>query len=102
MSLVTQKIEELRQRFLRALPERVASISDTWARTRINTGSAMSRRELTTRLHALAGTAATYGLEDVSELAREAEMISETPLEMGSIESIDAIINCLRRAVEQP
>jgi len=75
---VNQRIEELTRRFLSTLPQRVSSIDD-------------SRVQLSSRLHALAGTAATYGVHDVARLAREAETVCA---------SLDELIDGMRRAVE--
>ncbi len=58
--------------YAEALPAKVGEIRDLWAR--VETGAdAGAARTLYTRVHSLAGTAATYGYPSVSEVAKQLE-----------------------------
>ncbi|MDP9194096.1 MAG: Hpt domain-containing protein [Acidobacteriota bacterium] len=81
MNALENRIRELRQRYAQTLPERLASI----ARTLIQAGEAMQagetnipRAELLRQFHTLAGTAGTFGFEDIATLAADAECILST------------------------
>ncbi|HVR40440.1 MAG TPA: Hpt domain-containing protein [Thermoanaerobaculia bacterium] len=63
---VEKQIAALRQRFVAKLPERIAAIT-----TALEDGSEL--REIQRLFHSLAGTAATYKLEEVAAVAWEGE-----------------------------
>jgi chemotaxis protein histidine kinase CheA len=65
MNQVQERINELRQRYMRTLPDRVATIGGMLMHS--------TRAELLRQFHTLAGTAGTFGYDDVAVLAGEAE-----------------------------
>jgi len=84
MNALENRIRELRQRYARTLPDRLASV----ARTLIQAGETMQagetiqagetnipRAELLRQFHTLAGTAGTFGFEDIATLAGDAECL---------------------------
>jgi chemotaxis protein histidine kinase CheA len=70
MEALEQRIRELKQRYALTLPDRVASIGNLL----LQAGEqAVVRAELLRQFHTLAGTAGTFGYNDVAALACEAE-----------------------------
>jgi HPt (histidine-containing phosphotransfer) domain-containing protein len=102
MSALRIRIEELTERFNRNLPERIASIASSWEGVRRGGGD-LAWRELTHRVHALSGTAATYGAHDVARYSRDAETMCNLalmmPLETCDIECVDELIRDMARMV---
>lgn len=96
MSTVAIRIEELTRRFIGSLPERVTLLEGLQARAR---GDPSSLAELSCRLHALCGTAATYGVMDVALLAQEGECVCD--MTVVDFDALDGLIDAIRKAVAQ-
>jgi len=71
ISTIQTKLFALRERFLSLLPARIDDLS----RMLENVRDDGTLRDLMRRFHSIAGTAGTYGLDDVSALAAEGEEI---------------------------
>jgi chemotaxis protein histidine kinase CheA len=75
MSILEDRIRALRQRYAQTLPDHVASIGRM-----LTQGDRGCDRAVLLRLfHTLAGTASTFGYEDVATLAWDAECFLSTP-----------------------
>jgi len=64
-------LRRLRADYLAAAPERIAELQTAYAR--VQNGEAQSLEGLSTLVHRLAGTGASYGLPAVTARAREAD-----------------------------
>jgi chemotaxis protein histidine kinase CheA len=87
MDALEKRIKELRQRYAQKLPGLVAEISTLMMRKAPRAG-------LLRQFHTLAGTAGTFGYEEITTLAWEAEYILSsspapeiTPGELGQLTS---------------
>ncbi len=78
MFALTERLHELRARFVQSLPSRAALVAQLLMRAQGSTSRASAIAELELQLHALAGTAGTYGLADVADFAHEAEVVCAT------------------------
>lgn len=93
---IEEKIRVLRDRFVHGLAERIANI-DAELREMAGNGSAMV---LERHFHTLAGTAGTYGLDRIAELAGEGEEIcNDQIVDASAMQSLHAIVADLRAAV---
>ena len=72
MNALEDRIRELRQRYAQTLPDRAASIGRMLMQAPQRN---ITRAELLRQFHTLAGTAGTFGYEDIAALAREAERV---------------------------
>ena len=72
MNALEERIRELRQRYALTLPDRVASIGNLLTQAGERNAA---RVELLRQFHTLAGTAGTFGYQDLATLAWEAECI---------------------------
>jgi HPt (histidine-containing phosphotransfer) domain-containing protein len=72
MNTLEERIRELRQRYAQTLPDRLASIAGMLMQAGERS---IARTELLRQFHTLAGTAGTFGYEDIATLAREAERV---------------------------
>jgi HPt (histidine-containing phosphotransfer) domain-containing protein len=65
------RLNELKQRFVRRMPERIAAITSTLAG--YGDGGREATRRMETQFHNLAGTAGTFDLEAIAAVACEGE-----------------------------
>lgn len=85
-SQISEAMNRLWQKFLPQMEERVATMQS--AAFRLDSGAALSAEEQSNaaaEAHKLAGVLGTFGLNEGTELAREAEGLFEGPLDVGSI-----------------
>jgi diguanylate cyclase (GGDEF)-like protein/PAS domain S-box-containing protein len=66
---LTQNLKLLSQEFITALPEQLGTIETNWVRVRRNGWDPVAVHTLVRQLHALAGTAATLGFEEIAQNA---------------------------------
>jgi diguanylate cyclase (GGDEF)-like protein len=93
---VEEKIRVLRDRFVQGLAGRVVTIDAELGEMAAN-GSAVA---LERHFHTLAGTAGTYGLDRIAELAAHGEEICSDPIvDAGAMRSLHAIVADLRAAI---
>lgn len=93
---VEEKIRALRDRFVSGLADRVAVI-ETELANMAKDGSAMG---LERQFHTLAGTAGTYGLDRIAELAARGEEICDDPIvDAAAMRSLHIIAADLRAAI---
>jgi HPt (histidine-containing phosphotransfer) domain-containing protein len=64
-----QRIEELRHRYVLSLPDRIAAIAGAV----IDDARKLARADMLRRFHTIAGSASTFGYEDIASLAGQAE-----------------------------
>jgi chemotaxis protein histidine kinase CheA len=76
MNILEDRIRALRQRWAQTLPDRVASIGGMLMHA---AECGCDRAELLRQFHTLAGTASTFGYEDIATLAWDAECFLSTP-----------------------
>ncbi len=67
------KLRALQQSFAIQLPERLATIRQTWAALQENPAESALRKELYLTIHSLAGSAGTFGFQDLGQAARQLE-----------------------------
>jgi diguanylate cyclase (GGDEF)-like protein len=75
---VSRRLFALSQRFRDGLPERLREIEDL--QDRLGKGATHSARELRLRVHCIAGSATTFGMERLSRIAAQAELSIEADL----------------------
>ncbi|HEX3582872.1 MAG TPA: diguanylate cyclase [Thermoanaerobaculia bacterium] len=93
---VEEKIRALRDRFVSGLGDRIAEIDQELAQMAGNGSAAVLER----KFHTLAGTAGTYGLERVAELAAEGEEICcDQIVDQTATQALHAIVADLRAAI---
>lgn len=68
---IEQRITELRHRYTLSLPDRFAAIRGAFLGDAMN----LPRTDLLRRFHTIAGSAATFGYDDIAALAADAECI---------------------------
>jgi len=90
---VELKLLQLRERFTAALPRRIDEIAGTLANCEAHLAPLS---DLERQFHSLAGTAGTYGLSAVAELAAEGEAACSTDTPVGDY--FHALIDSMRRA----
>jgi diguanylate cyclase (GGDEF)-like protein len=98
------KLLQLRERFTAALPRRIDELADALAGCEANPGTL---HDLERKFHSLAGTAGTYGLNAISELAAEGEEAcnTETPGAAPAFALFDrlhCLINSMRTSIGAP
>jgi HPt (histidine-containing phosphotransfer) domain-containing protein len=71
MLSIEERITELRHRYTLSLPDRFAAIRGAFLDGTLN----LPRTDLLRRFHTIAGSAATFGYEDIAALAADAECI---------------------------
>ena len=76
MNILEDRIRALRERYAQTLPDRVASIGGMLMQAG---QQGCDRAELLRQFHTLAGTASTFGYEDIAALALDAERFLSTP-----------------------
>ena len=103
MSALTERLHELRARFIQSLPSRAALIAQLLMRAQGSTSRRSAIAELELQLHALAGTAGTYGLSDVAGAAHEAEVICAAADSFGddTLQSLGSLVAELQDAVRR-
>ena len=68
------QLEELRQEYTRALPEKLDEIISLWGAVQHDEGPAHALDQLIRKLHILAGSGATFGFPEITELSRSMEV----------------------------
>jgi len=87
------------------LPAKVAAIRSLWRHSMSGVGAPEGLTELKRELHTLAGSARTFGVADVGELARAAESLLDaccergTPPDAGSVTELARLIDAIQRSV---
>jgi diguanylate cyclase (GGDEF)-like protein len=93
---VEEKIRALRDRFVMGLAGRVAAIDEELAHVAVDGGTAALERHF----HTLAGTAGTYALETVAELAaRGEEICCDQMVDDRATRELRSIVDGLHRAI---
>jgi HPt (histidine-containing phosphotransfer) domain-containing protein len=64
-----QRIRELRHRYVLSLPDRIAAIAGAV----IDDAGKIARADMLRRFHTIAGSASTFGFDDIATLAGQAE-----------------------------
>ena len=59
----------LKERFIRSLPDKRAGLEESWKRVRVSMWNPNSIAELRTLAHRLAGSAGSYGLDELGAAA---------------------------------
>jgi HPt (histidine-containing phosphotransfer) domain-containing protein len=90
--IAEERLRGLTAHFVTRLPERLAAIEACLARRDTNV-------ELLRHLHALAGTAGTFGIDDVAELAAEGEALAMTELDAERLSRLRVVVNALAHAI---
>jgi len=91
--------------FREGLSERIAGIDELWRRTTEGVNPVESMGELLKALHTLAGSAGTFGLDEVGNTAATAESCLQSYRESGTVPDevgkaeISRLLEALRRAV---
>ena len=95
------RLIELKHRFVRTMPDRIAAIASTLAVAAAGDGEATARLER--EFHTLAGTAGSYGLNAVGAAAFEGEEacagLEKSPLDGETVETLTRLIDQLRGAL---
>jgi chemotaxis protein histidine kinase CheA len=76
MNILEDRIRALRERWAQTLPDRVASIEGMLTHA---AECGCDRAELLRQFHSLAGTASTFGYDDIAALAWDAEYFLSMP-----------------------
>jgi len=97
---VEDKLNALKQQYLKSLPEKISDINQHWSACIKN--QAIQDNLLETSLHKLAGSAGLYGEDTLGEIAREIEIAlsnhSET-LTSQDIQTIESKLEKLRNKI---
>jgi HPt (histidine-containing phosphotransfer) domain-containing protein len=102
MSVLMERIQEIRARFVESLPSRVALIAQLLLRAQGSAAQALALTELEHQLHALAGTAGTYGLHEIAGFARDAEIVCVAyPVDDAMFEQLGGLVASIEDAVRQ-
>lgn len=72
---IKQKLQQLRQQYADKLPERVFDIEKKWLALNLDDPQSIEYENLTREFHSLAGSGASYGFPQVTDLSREIEHI---------------------------
>ncbi len=100
---VKRRLNVLSQRFRDGLPDRLQEIESL--QRKMGEGDTGSGRELRLKVHRIAGSATTFGMERLSELARQAELSLEADLSV-QIENLRSqtreLLNELKREILNP
>ena len=81
-----QKISELKEAYINALPDKLADLNRSWLAV-INESSDPAHLEsLRVNSHKLAGSAGSYGLKEISNSAREFEKVCNEALKSSIME----------------
>lgn len=75
MTDFNQRLIQLRKRYAASLQQKHEQLSEAWRVFADAPGSADARREIQTQIHRLAGSASSYGYEDIGERARAADRV---------------------------
>ncbi len=75
-----QKLQELKQEYVKSFPEKSEEIKNYWVKNDLN--------ELQLQCHKLAGSAASFEIPDVSFAAKTLEALCKTRLENNRADSI--------------
>jgi HPt (histidine-containing phosphotransfer) domain-containing protein len=71
-------MRELREDYVRTLPERVDEVEHAWAQASAGEWDATGYRTFIRLAHNLAGSGATYGVEPISRAARTLELYAKS------------------------
>jgi diguanylate cyclase (GGDEF)-like protein len=94
---IDQAFQQLRREYLTTMPSRLDELRSDIARVRAGAPDAAS--SLKARLHRLAGSGGSYGFQDLSRIAREAERgLADLP-SAGDAVALDALMERLTAAV---
>ncbi len=96
---VQERLEQLSRKLESELPTRIEEIRELFGSARAGKGPAL--RELRNRVHQLAGTAATFGLDSVTIDAREAEKHISHDLESGTKRISELTVSSVETFVEK-
>ncbi len=77
------KLEELRLEYLESLPEKIHSIEASWENNDLD--------ELRMQTHKIAGSAASFGLPELSFAARTFEALCKTRLDNNRVSAVSAL-----------
>jgi len=95
------RMEALRQRYADSLADKRAALVDAWERWRAANGSPDLLRKLATLAHRLAGSAGSYGYDDLgacaSALDRIAAARQDAPVDHAAV---DAAVRALLAAID--
>ncbi len=80
---IEAQLAQLRQLYLKELPLRMETIKTCLGRLHLDNWNPSEAAELHRHLHSLTGTAGTFGLQEISTLAREAERLLQPAAKSG-------------------
>lgn len=66
----SRQMAEQRMRYLQSLPDKKAKIEQAWEKARLQAWSRVSFNQFTTLIHRLAGSAGSYGLDQLGQAAK--------------------------------
>jgi HPt (histidine-containing phosphotransfer) domain-containing protein len=95
------RLIEMKQRFVRMMPDRIAAISSTLAG--YGDGGREATRTMETQFHNLAGTAGTFDLEAIAAVASEGEQacaeLNQSAPDSGDFSYLAYLVDCLQGAL---
>jgi chemotaxis protein histidine kinase CheA len=100
VSALEDRIRQLTGRFVLALPDRVAAIAASLRAAHAEPESELVRTELRRQLHAMSGTAATYGFPWIAGIACEAEAVCLEPFDARSLDVLEILVRGLEAAAQ--
>ncbi len=82
-SALDERLEILRQEFARRLPDRIAFAREAVDTLQLDPGADEPLRYAYRQFHSLAGSAGTYGYDEISQFARVGEALLDASFEEG-------------------
>lgn len=98
MSALEDRIRQLTERFVLAMPDRVGAIAESLRSAYEEPQSELTRTDLRRKLHAMSGTAATYGFYWIAGIASQAEELCAEPLSPRSLDVLAILVQGLNAA----
>lgn len=86
-ALMQQQFKNLKANYASQLPEKVLDIEKTWGEVMTGKDAENLIKDLRQKVHSLAGSGTTFGFKDISEYAREMELM----LDMIIVEGINTL-----------
>ncbi len=87
---IAERMKILGEKYAKQFPERIAEINSLWARISADTVDREALDSLYRLVHGLAGSGATFGFPQLSEAAKECEIMLLEGIESGQL-AYDAV-----------
>lgn len=91
-----KRLDALRLEYVKSFAEEIRALVES-----MSSWSEKAHAELVARAHRLAGTAGSYGLEEVSRCAREVENLDVSAPERDAQRAVDTLCDALRSAMNE-